>query len=230
MHLIPHKVDAMRTAVVLLTVLAASATIGEAVAQEAAAKPGLHLLKGLIGKRADDPSVQSLLHSGRLSIYSKKQMTESLPHGKLRQRTATLYGGEGYLLVVDHDCVVEEATAKVLFSRPATVKSVQIICGDCEEAVRLGKWTGELPQDLQLPSDPSTLLSRHVEADYDREEIVNEGRSEISRRRRIYFGGPIPENVGCPYGFIFDNNKLSLVVLLPSRQSIVIPPTKPAVH
>jgi hypothetical protein len=112
-------------------------------------------------------------------------------------------------------------------SRTATVKSVQIICGDCDEAKRLGKWAGALPADVQLPTDPSSLLRLHVEADVDREEIVNVGKLEVSRRRRIYFGGPMPENSGYPYGFIFDSNKLSLLVLLPTRQANVIPPTKP---
>lgn len=199
------------------------------VAQSQPLSPTLVQLKELIGKGEEATEIRRLLEDGTIFLYRKQQTTDRLPNGRLKFITVTQYGGAGFIIAVEEDKLIGFPTrdaTKVM--RPSNVTSVRLILGDCEEARKLGKWKGALPEGVRIPSDPANLMQHHNEADSDREEIINSGRLELSRRRSIYFGGPIPENSSFPYGFIFDDNKLSILVLLPLRQGTVIPPIKPS--
>lgn len=192
------------------------------------ALPTWDQLQDLIGKEEEAPEIRRLLEEETTFLYQKQQTTDRLPNRRLKFVTVTQYGGAGFIIVVEEDKLIGFPTrdaTKVM--RPAKVARVLLILGNCEEAEQLGKWKGALPEGLQLPSDPEDLLRQHNEADSDREKIVNSGGIELSRRRSIYFGEPIPENSKFPYGFIFDANQFSILVLLPLRQSTIIPPIKP---
>lgn len=201
--------------------------LSDGIVQSQPVLPTLVQLKDLIGKEEEDPEIRQFLEAGTISLYHKKQITDRLPTGRLKQRTMTQYGGAGFVIVVEKDTIIS-STGDVSVMRPSTVASVLLILGSCGEAKQLGKWRGSLPEGVQLPSDPADLMQQHNEADVDREEIVNSGKLELSRRRSIHFGGPIPENSGFPYGFIFDDNQFSILVLLPLRKATIIPPKEPS--
>ena len=210
----------------LLTI--ACVFVCDTTAQSQPVLPTLVQLKDLIGKEEEAPELRQWIEAGTVFLFHKKQTTDRLTNGRFKLNTITQYGGAGFVIVVEEDKLLGFPTrdaTKVM--RPAKVTSVLLIFGNCEEAKQLGKWKGASPEEVKIPSDPADLLSQHNEADSDREEIVNDGRLEVSRRRSIYFGGPIPENSRFPYGFIFDANQFSMLVLLPLRKSTISPPIPP---
>jgi hypothetical protein len=191
---------------------------------EVAELPSLSDLQGLLGRPATSSEFLAFRDKFALKLYSRKEITTVVSEGLVcNVNIQTTYGGPGFVLHLPSNKVIEERTGAVIRFQEAAVSYVGLIYGHCDEQERFGTWKGEWPR-IGFPPDPEALLRDHVEADYDNEEISFRWRKVQTHRRVVYFGGPTPENVSFPFGYIYNHNRLCIVMLLKQRAAKVIEP------
>lgn len=188
--------------------------------------PLISELRAIVGLKKDDPAFTAFSIKYELKFYCSKEITRPYsdkPEYVLSR--AETYAGQGFLLYIYGEKILRsDMTVRVVLKdyEPKVVR-IGLICGDSEEKWRFGRWSGEMPK-IELPVNPRALLQKHIEADNDVQETVPPGVI----RRSIRFGGLIGDNASFPYGFVFEDDRLISLELLPQLHPKTIKYTDPA--
>ncbi|MBM3854423.1 MAG: hypothetical protein FJ399_14940 [Verrucomicrobia bacterium] len=186
-------------------------------------------LQELLGKTTSSTDFEEIKRRCELKLVAHTERVDLLPPPTPRPRPfrpllaiERTYGGSG--LIIKASAVVHVDVGgdlSTVSSHPELViGGILLIVGPCQESQEFGEWRGELP-GIDLPTDPTSMLQRHNGPDSDilQVDYANGGRIERKRTRLISYDAPSRSKNSFPFAFRFENDRLTLVHLLPPYRS-----------
>lgn len=184
----------------------------------------------LVGLDVNDNAYVKFSQKHELRLYTKKQFVYQEPEYRKSDRftvvTTVVCGGDGFVIRLKSVRFQNSDMNNMPDVGRLKVDYVALVIGECEESRCFGRWKGPLPlPDTKLPRKPEDLKKIRIISDDDYEDASYLFERLIGKRRVISYLGVMDDNVNFPYGFVFDKDQISMLILFKRASRTTVTPT-----